>query len=69
MSAVFSVMTQNLVEQAMALGNAEKAKLINLLNESMLTSEQKTIERNWAIESQKRYDDYKAGNPESFSTN
>lgn len=62
-------MTQTLVEQAMALGNAEKAKLINLLNESMLTSEQKTIERNWAIESQKRYDDYKAGIPESYSTN
>jgi hypothetical protein len=58
-------MTQTLVEQAMALGNAEKAKLINLLNESMLTSEQKTIERNWAIESQKRYDDYKAGSHES----
>lgn len=45
----------------MALGNAEKAKLINLLNESMLTSDQKVIERSWAIESQKRYEDYRAG--------
>lgn len=49
----------------MALGAAEKAKLINLLNESMLTGEQKAIDRNCAIESKKRYDDYNAGIHES----
>jgi putative addiction module component (TIGR02574 family) len=54
-------MTDSLVEQAMALDNAEKAKLIDMLNESLLTTEQKKIEQNWALESQRRYEAYKAG--------
>lgn len=58
-------MIDSLVKQAMALDNTEKAKLISLLNESMLTDDQRLIERNWATESQKRYEDYKAGNHQS----
>lgn len=54
-------MTDSLVKQAMALDNAEKAELISLLNESMLTNEQRIIERNWATESQERYEDFKQG--------
>ncbi len=55
-------MTDSLVKQAMSLDNAEKARLISLLNESMLTSEQKIIERHWAMDAQQRYLDHKAGN-------
>ncbi|HMV36393.1 MAG TPA: addiction module protein [Turneriella sp.] len=55
-------MTDSLLKQAMALDNLEKARLISMLNESLLSNEQKAIESNWATESQKRYEDYKAGN-------
>lgn len=54
-------MTDALIKEAMNLSGAEKASLIELLNDSLLTLDQKHNQQEWAKESQKRYDEYKAG--------
>ncbi|MBS0617652.1 MAG: addiction module protein [Spirochaetes bacterium] len=56
-----SLVTTALVEQAMQLPKSERVQLISLLSDSLLTVEEKAIERQWAIVSEMRYSDFKAG--------
>lgn len=60
-------MSQQIVVEALKLEPAERAKLIDLLSESLLGESEMRIEANWALESQRRLDDYKAGLEKTFS--
>ncbi len=58
-------MTDTLIKEALNLSGKEKAILIDLLSDSLLTLDQKKNEQEWAKEAQRRYDEYKSGKHEA----
>ncbi len=58
-------MTDTLIKEALNLSGKEKAILIDLLSDSLLTVNQKKNQQEWAKESQRRYDEYRAGKHEA----
>lgn len=58
-------MNDTLIKEALNLSGTEKAMLIDLLSGSLLTLDQKKNQQEWAKESQRRYDEYRAGKHEA----